>query len=102
MNMNHHSVLVDVGYLQMQALMKPEATGIDSSQVGIIMEGFNTPQDLVNFVFTEHGRESMFGLGFEDIEDMPVVFKDIGVEETDAAIADAHGVWSPPVNIFPV
>jgi hypothetical protein len=44
----------------------------------------------------------MFALGFEDIEDMPVVFKDIGVEETDAAIADAHGVWSPPVNIFPV
>lgn len=86
MNMNHHSVLVDVGYLQIQALMKPEATGIDGSQVGIIMEGFNTPQDLVNFVFTEHGRESMFALGFEDIEDMPVVFKDIGVEETDAAI----------------
>jgi len=84
--MNHHSVLVDVGYLQMQALMKPEATGIDSSQVGIIMEGFNVFQNLVNFVFTEHGRESMFALGFEDIEDMPIVFKDICVEETDAAI----------------
>jgi hypothetical protein len=37
----------------------------------------------------------MFALGFEDIEDMPVVLKDIGVEEADAAIADAHGVRLP-------
>jgi hypothetical protein len=86
----------------MQALMKPEATGIDSSQVGIIMEGFNAGQNLVNFVFAEHSRESMFGLCSEDIEDMPVVLKDICVEETDAAIADAHGVGSPLVDIFSV
>lgn len=42
----------------------------------------------------------MFGLCSEDIEDMPVVLKDICVEETDAAIADAHGVGSPLVDVF--
>ncbi len=34
----------------------------------------------------------MFGLSAEDIEDMPVVLQDIGVEEADSVVADVFDI----------
>ena len=42
----------------------------------------------------------MFRLGAKDIEDMPVVLQDVGEEEPDAAVTDAHGFWRPVIDIF--
>jgi hypothetical protein len=43
-----------------------------------------------------------FGLGSEDSEDVPIALEDVFVEEANAAIADAHGIGGPVINVFPV
>ena len=50
----------------------------------------------------KNGRESSFGLGSEDSEDVPVSLEDVFVEEAYAAIADAHGIGRPLIDVFPL
>ena len=44
----------------------------------------------------------MFGLGSQDVQDMPVALDDVFVKETNAAVADAHGAVGPLVYILAV
>ena len=44
----------------------------------------------------------MFGLGSEDVENMPVALKDVLVEEADTAVTDAHGIGRPFAEVLAV
>ena len=49
MNVDHHSLAIDVRDLQIQRLLKPESTGVDRGQIDIVVEGFDLGKDSVNF-----------------------------------------------------
>jgi hypothetical protein len=55
-----------------------------------------------DFFDAEDGRESSFGLSAEDPEDVPVALEDVFEEEADAAIADAHGIRGPVIEVLAV
>ena len=55
-NMDHLPCPIDIGDLQEQTLLKPEAAGTDGHQIGIIVEGGNLDHDPFNFFSRERRR----------------------------------------------
>ena len=101
-DMDHHAGGVDIGDFEMETFVKSQSAGVDGGKIGIILEGFDTGQNASDFIHAENGGEASFGLGTEDSEDVPVSLEDVFVEEAYAAIADAHGIGGPVINVLSV
>ena len=101
-DMDHHAGGIDIGDFEVETFMESQAAGIDGGKIGVILEGFDLGKNASDFFNAENGRESSFGLGSEDSEDVPVSLEDVFVEEANPAIADAHGIGGPVINVFPV
>jgi hypothetical protein len=101
-DMDHHAGGVDIGDFEVEAFMKSEAAGIDGGEIGVILEGMDLGENTSDFFNTENGREASFGLGTEDSEDVPVSLEDVFEEEANAAIADAHGIGGPVIDVLAV
>lgn len=101
-DMDHHAGRVDIGDFEVETFVESEAAGIDGGEIGVILEGFNLGQKASYFIDAQDGGEASFGLGSEDSEDVPVTLQDVFVEEANPAIADAHGIRRPVIDVFPV
>jgi hypothetical protein len=100
--MDHHWGGIDIGDFEVETFMESQAAGIDGGKIGIILEGFDLGKNGSDFFTAENGRKASFGLGTEDSEDVPVSLEDVFVEEAYAAIADAHGIGGPVINVLSV
>jgi hypothetical protein len=100
--MDHHAAAVDIGDFEMESFVKPQATGVDGGKIGIGLEGFDAGQKASDLFDAQNGWKASFILGSEDSEDVPVSLEDVFVEEAYAAIADAHGIGGPVINVLPV
>jgi hypothetical protein len=101
-DMDHHTGGIDIGDFEMESFVESQAAGIDGGKIGIILEGFDLGKNGSDFFTAENGRKASFGLGAEDSEDVPVSLEDVFVEEADAAIADAHGIGGPVIDVLAV
>jgi len=101
-DMDHHAGGVDIGDFEMEAFVKSEAAGIDGGEIGVILEGMDLCKNGSDFFTAENGRKASFGLGSKDSEDVPVSLEDVLVEEAYPAIADAHGIGGPVINVLAV
>jgi hypothetical protein len=101
-DMDHHAGGIDIGDFEVETFMESQAAGIDGGKIGVILEGFDLGQNASGFFNAKNGRESSFILGSEDSEDVPVSLEDVFVEEAYAAIADAHGIGGPVINVLSV
>ena len=63
------------------------------------MKRFHFGQDLENFLPAEDAGQTLFGLRFQDFEDMPIFFKNMLIEKLDSAIAYSQGTRRPFVHI---
>ena len=52
MDINLHAITVDVWDLKMQGFLKPQAAWVDRCQKQVIMKGFDTVEDMVDFFNT--------------------------------------------------
>lgn len=66
------------------------------------LKGGSGVEETVHLFQAEESRESVFGLCAHEVEGLPVARKDVVVEESDGAGADAHGAWRESVNILAV
>jgi hypothetical protein len=101
-DMDHHAGGIDIGDFEVETFVKPEAAGVDGRKIGVVLEGFDLGKNGSDFLTAENGGKASFGLGTEDSEDVPVSLEDVFVEEAYAAIADAHGIGRPVINVLPV
>ena len=101
-DMDHHAGGIDIGDFEVETFMESQAAGIDGGKIGVILEGFDLGKNGSDFFTAENSRKASFGLGTEDSEDVPVSLEDVFEEEADAAIADAHGIGGPVINVLPV
>jgi hypothetical protein len=101
-NVDHHTAGVDIRDFEMETFVEPQAAGVDGGEIGIIVEGFHLGQNGSDFIDAENSREASFGLGSEDSEDVPVSLEDMLIEESYSAIADAHGIGWPLINVLSV
>jgi hypothetical protein len=92
MDVNHHAVLVDVGHFQMQPFLEYEAAGINGCQKCSIVECSDPTEYTVNFFPTEDAWKTLFLLGLQDLEDMPLSLDDVLIKKPDAGVTDFHGV----------
>jgi len=100
--MDHHPIAVDIGDFEIESFLKSQTAGVDGGKIGIVLEGFNLGQKFADFFNAQDGRESTFGLGSEDSEDVPVALEYFFKKEAYAAIAYPHGVGSPLIDVFPL
>ena len=91
---------VDIGDFEMETFVKSQSAGIDGGEIGVILEGMDLGKNTSDFFTAENGREASLGLSTEDSEDVPVSLEDVLEEEANAAIADAHGIGGPVINVF--
>ena len=101
-DMDHHAGGIDIGDFEVETFVESQAAGIDGGEIGVILEGFDLGKNGSDFFTAENGRKASFGLGTEDSEDVPVSLEDVFVEEAYAAIADAHGIGGPVINVLAV
>ncbi len=84
----------------METFVEPQAAGVDSGEIGVILEGIDLGQNGSDFLTAENGRKASFGLGTEDSEDVPVSLEDVFEEEANPTVADAHRIGGPVINVL--
>lgn len=100
MHMDHQALAVDIRDFQALRLLKPQTTGVDGAEEGIIMGGADTAEQTPDLLDAEHGRQAFFMLGPQDIERVPLALQDVQEKESDPAIADPHGVRGPVIDVL--
>ena len=100
--MDHHAGGIDIGDFEVETFVKSQATGVDGGKIGIVLEGFDQGKNASDLLTAENGRESSLILGSEDSEDVPIALEDVFIAEAYAAIADAHGIGRPVIDVLAV
>ena len=72
MDMNPHSVAVDIGNLKVKGLLQSKPAGIYHGQTDIIVKGFNLLQDTVHFFTAQNTRKLLLSLGLQDLKNVPI------------------------------
>src|SRR5207248_890690 len=101
-DMDLKALAVDVGDLQEERFMEPEAQAVDGGEGDLVVHGGRGCQEALDLLHTEDGREPMGGLRTQEREGMPVALEDALREEADATVADTHGSRGEAIDIFPV
>ena len=100
--MDLEALAINIGDLQEEGFMEPEAQAIDGGEVDLVVQGCGgreEPSDLLN---TEDGGETVCGLSANERQSGPVTLQDVLIEESDAAVADAHRSRGEAIDVFPV
>ena len=101
MHVDHHALAVDVGDLQILRFLQAQATRVDRAQEGAVMGGAHAPQDPPHLLAAQDRRQARLALGAQDVEEVPVALQHVHEEEPNAAVADAHRVRRPMVDVAP-
>ena len=99
-HVDHEAVSVEVRDLEKEPVVEAESEAIDRGEVHAVVQGCGPTEKAPHFLHTEDGGQAVFGLGSHAVESLPVSLQDVVEEESDGAVADTHGVWREPVNVF--
>jgi hypothetical protein len=101
-DMDLEALAINVGALQGEGFLEPQAQAIDGGKGDLVVEGGGGREEPPAFLNAENGGEMVCGFRAHEREGVPVTREDVLVEEADATLADAHGRWSEAVDVFPV
>ena len=88
MDIHHHTAAVDIGDLQVERLLEPQAAGIDGREVHEVMKRRDVGEDFVNGFFRRYFGKPFFFLCFENREKIPVGDENKLVVESDPVITE--------------
>jgi hypothetical protein len=100
MNVDHESLAVDVRNLEKESFVQSESQAIDGGKVHTVVQGWGHAEQATHFLHTEDSWEPIFGLRSNEVEELPIAFQNMEVEEADAAVADAHGGGREVIDVF--
>jgi hypothetical protein len=101
-DMDHHAGGIDIGDFEVESFVKPQPAGIDGRKIGVVLEGFDLGKNGSDLFTAQNSGKASFGLRTKDSQDVPVSLEDVFEEEAYAAIADAHGIRGPVINVLAV
>ena len=101
-DMDLEALAIDVGDLQGEGFMEPEAQAIDGGEGDLVVQGGGGREEPPDLLHTEDGGETVGGLRAQERQGVPVALEDVLREEADTAVADAHGRWGEAVDVFAV
>jgi hypothetical protein len=85
MDMDEHSLGIDVRYLEMGSFLEPETEGVHGGETSLVMREPYRSEDISDFANTEDHREGFLFFGSDELESGPLSFEGVGEEELDAA-----------------
>jgi len=94
-NMDEHTVTVDISDLQVQRLLEAQAAGVDGEEECLVVGGVHTGKDAGDLILGEDGGERFGALCSEIAKDIPIALQDILEEEAYAAVADTQRGGGP-------
>ena len=71
-DMDHHSVLIDVGDFEVQRFLKPKAAGIDCGEKSVVARRSDAGKGGAHLFGTEHSGSRCSRLRPDDAQNMPV------------------------------
>ena len=102
MDMDLHSLAVDIGYLEKETFLEPQSEGIHREKVRVVMKCSYFRKNSENLLPAQDAGQAFFRLSFEKFEDVPVFFQDIQIEKLDSAIAYFQRARRPFIFIAPM
>ena len=100
MDMDLETLAIDVRDLEGEGCIEPEAQALDGGEVRLIVHGCRRLRKTSDFFHTEDGGEPVCGLSANEVEELPGTLQNVQGEESEAAGADAHGVWRELIDVF--
>ena len=80
-DVDHVARAIDIAHLKGKRLVQAQPTAVDGGEVDAIMQGGGGVEKTVHFFQAENSRESMFRLDSKEVEGLPVMPKDVVVEQ---------------------
>ena len=99
MHVDHHALAVDVGDLQILRFLQAQAAGVDRGQKGAVVRRPDAAQDRPHLLAAQDRRQARLALRAQDVEEMPAALQHVHEVEPNAAVADAHRVRRPVVDV---
>lgn len=95
----HGARAIDIAHLQGKRFVQAQPTAVDGGAGDTLVPRGGSIEKTVPFVQAEESREAVCGLGSNEVKGLPVACKDVLGEESESAVADAHGAWRESVDI---
>jgi hypothetical protein len=93
---------IDVGALEEEGCMEPEAHARDRGAGDPVMPRGGGREEARDLLHAEDGGESGGGVRTQERQRGPVTLEDVRREEAEAAVAEAHGRGGQAVDVFAV
>jgi len=100
MDMDLEARAVNIGDLEEEGFMEPEAQAIDGGAVDLVVERGGGRQESPHFLHTEDSGEVVGGLRAQERQRGPVALEDVLREEANTAVAETHGGRGEAVDVF--
>jgi hypothetical protein len=100
--MDLEALASDVGDLQEEGFMKPEAEAVDRGDGDVVVQGGGGRQEPPDLLPTEDSGETVGGLRTQEREGVPVALEDVLREEAEATGAEAHGRGGEAIDVLAV
>jgi len=101
-DMDLEALAIDVGDLQREGCMQPQASALDGGEVDLVVEGGGGRAEPPDLLHTEDGGETVGGLRAHEGEGMPSALEDVLREKANATVAEAQGRWGEAIDVFAV
>ena len=80
MDVNKHSLGVDIGDLQVQRFLETKPAGVDRRKENVVVEGTEVMQNLEDLGFAQNTWQPSFLLSPQNGKDLPIALKNELVE----------------------
>ena len=102
LDMNDHTLAVDIGDLEGSAFGKPESTGIDGQQADTVDWETNAIENTPDFFTSEDDGKASLTLGTHQVECAPFLFEGLSKKELNATESNGYRRALPLLDIADV
>jgi len=102
MDMDLEALAIDIGDLQGEGFVEPEAQARDGGAGDLVVHRCGRREEPPDLLDTEDGWKPACGLCAQERQGVPVALEDVLIEEADTTGAEAHGRWGKAIDVFAV
>ena len=84
----------------MAGFVETQSAGVDGREEDVVGGVSDVCQNATDFFDAQHGGQAVFVLSAQDRQDVPIAGENVDEEEANTAVADAHGLGRPAVDVF--
>ena len=102
MDMDLEALPINIGDLEEEGFMEPEAQAIHGGEGDLVVQGSGRLEEPSDLLHTEDSGELVDGRRAHEREGVPVALEDVLREAAEATVAEAHGRGGEAIDVFAV